>query len=563
MSLASLAASLKKYVSNSKNFSTSRLEDTKKHLKSFEFVSSNASSQYSKSLTKKIALMCNHKYKKDNGSKLRLAEEILLSWIKSAKSSGVKISESIIKLLIMTYTHQSFLYQQVKPSKAIEAIIKATKVTDQYQVRSFKGKMLKFIAKLRLCELYIDIKKYDLSIICAQQVLEQVLKKLEKPKKKRFIKELGMSAVTAFYRIGICHQYKGAKKSAEQAFENANLIGKRYLNNSKILLELDYEMIHHRLILKSHTTEKPQKSNPPILSFQNTTKNIKPPLQIKITEISSETPKSQTLEAQSRPRRSIAGEKLEAHLPGRYYSNEDLQRLQIILNQESNHEIINTDNFFFKKLSKTLAIPGDLKASAKIIRDGVNKQLSDIWKHKEMLKKKKKVTTGLSTSSNKLDVEGRICNIEEDFENDMKYQDLKIKFKLKTTIYKKLLRSINYSGKAKAYPSQKLFFRPPEQRRASQLNLTRQLTNAKPSPLLREQVEDLNHEIEDQMEELMHEIQGTENPKKMKNLKLQPVCALAASTVNVGAKTKLLKKSITKYLENYTPKRVSFNGINK
>ncbi|OMJ86230.1 hypothetical protein SteCoe_12293 [Stentor coeruleus] len=562
MSLTSLAASLKKYVSNSKNFSTARLEDTKKHLKSFEFVSSNASSQYSESLTKKIALMCNHKYKKDNGSKLRLAEEILLSWIKSAKSTGVKISESIIKLLIMTYTHQSFLYQQIKPSKAIEVIIKATKVTDQYQVRSFKGKMLKFIAKLRLCELYIDIKKYDHSITCAQQVLEQVLKKLEKPKRKRIIEELGMAAVTAFYRIGICHQYKGNKKSAEQAFENANLIGKRYLNNSKILLELDYEMIHHRLMLKNQTLEKPQKPTLQIPS-QNTTKNIKPSLQIKINEVSSETPKSQTLEIQSRPRRSVATEKVEVRLPGRYYSNEDLQRLQIILNQESNHEIINTDNFFFKKLSKTLAISGDLKKSAKKIRDGVNQQLSDIWKHKEMLKKKKKVTMGLLASTQKFDLEGRICNIEEDFENEMKYQDLKIKSKLKTTIYKKLLRSINYSGKAKAYPSQKLFFRPPEQRRASQLNLTRQPMSFKQSPLLKEQVEDLNHEIEDQMEELMHEIQGTENPKNIKNLKLQPVCALATSTVDNGAKTRQLKKSITRYLENYTPKRVSFNGKNK
>jgi hypothetical protein len=43
------------------------------------------------------------------------------------------------------------------------------------------------------------------------------------------------------------------------AFENANLIGQKYLSKDKILLELDYEMIIHRKYQKTESNEKPKK----------------------------------------------------------------------------------------------------------------------------------------------------------------------------------------------------------------------------------------------------------------------------------------------------------------
>ena len=58
--------------------------------------------------------------------------------------------------------------------------------------------------------------------------------KLEKPHKKKRIKEMSMVAINAFYKIGLCEEATGQKKLAEIAYENANIIGKKYLNHENI-----------------------------------------------------------------------------------------------------------------------------------------------------------------------------------------------------------------------------------------------------------------------------------------------------------------------------------------
>ena len=79
MSLLTISKSLKKFVSNSRNFSSKKFENTKKHLKTYEFLSTDAALKSSLKITKKIAYMCNQRSHTDGDSKLKTAEELLIA----------------------------------------------------------------------------------------------------------------------------------------------------------------------------------------------------------------------------------------------------------------------------------------------------------------------------------------------------------------------------------------------------------------------------------------------------------------------------------------------------
>ena len=517
MSLLTLSRSLSKFVSNPKNFTKSNFSSTKKHLKTFEFLSTYASLKYSLKITKLIAYKCNHKYLKDKGLKLSTAEDLLESWIKSAKLNSIKIPESIIKLLIITTINQSFAYQESKPVRSIESIIKATKLSEHFPLKSYRGRLLKFIAKLRECELFIYMEKYDSAILCAEQMLKEVMIKLQKPgNNKKQLQELGMAAVTAFYRIGICEQSRGLQKSAEIAFENANLIGRQYLNKDKILLNLDYEMITHRKLYVENAYKKP--------------KSWKKPVETRFDRISSpnkkETEQSEKLSEKKsnysrKDTRSMSIGNIEEKLPGRYYSKSQLEKLSKILTHEINHKVLTTDNYFFNMISKDLDIE-KLETSPVGVNNATKDLIQEIKNNKECMKKKKKVMVSSQRYSGDQDwIERKLRNMQDAFEDKLKVQDIKMKSKLKTKVYRQLLRSINVTskGKVRQIPVQRLVFRPPDKERAHIIDSVKRVTSEKPMGLRTARLEEINQEIEEQLDDLKLEINGKGN-KKAQNISL-------------------------------------------
>jgi hypothetical protein len=539
MSLISHTKSLKKFVSDSKNFSRTRFDKTKKILKEFEFLSTDACSKHSEKLTKKIVYMCNHNFIKDDGSRLRTAEEILIAWMKSAKLNSIKVSESIIKLLVITYINQSFLYQSSKPLKSIESIIKATKLAEQHAFKSHKGKLLKFISKLRQCELYIYMQKYDLGIICAQKVLEEVMKKLEKPNRKKMIQELTMSAVTAFYRIGICEQSKGLQNPANLAFERARIIGQKYLNKNNLLLELDYEMIINR---KLSFKKIPKKTKRIKITDSSTFKTFEDP---KINEPAQLDLEKKIEESINPRRKSTSMLENSEKIPGHYYTQEELEKLMKILKNEQSTQILNTDNFFFNKISKILKIKDTLKASPSL-RKSTPEHLDEFWKLKEDLKKRKKNKKYQSDDLIRPPkVESQIDQIQDIFERKMKSQEDIMKHKLKTKIYKQLLRSINISSKSqnKILPTQRLFFRPPGTIKDGQKDLSFEKQKTEVSPSHDKKIEEIKQEIEDQMDDLLHEINGKSNFTD--RIEVKNTSKLASSTLRIRPGHHKLKSKIS------------------
>ena len=259
------------------------------------------------------------------------------------------------------------MYQTAAPFKSIESIIKATKLTEHYRLKTYKGKMLKFIAKLRQCELYIYLQRYDLGIVCAQQVLSEVMVKLTKNNKKKVISQLGMAAVTAFYRIGICEESRGFKKAADLAYENANILGQKYLNKDNILLELDYEMIIHRKLNKSRSCEslKKKKSLQPVEKEEVLIEKEKSIVNEKIFL---------KKEVKIIERKTNPAEEDQEKTFGRYYSAKKLERYAKILKDQANPTILNADKFFFNKISKNLAISSSKNFRNNSVKDTLSQE---------------------------------------------------------------------------------------------------------------------------------------------------------------------------------------------
>lgn len=551
MSLVSLSRSLKKFVANSKNFTKAKFAQTKEHLKAFDFLSKDAAWTDSEKITKKIAYKCNHNYHKDHGARLGTAQEILESWIKSAKLYNIKPSESIVKILIITYINQSIVLQGKKPAKSIETITKAIKLTENFRMRTYKGKLLKFIAKLHQCELFIYVKKYDLAIMSAQQVLKEVMKKLQKPKtSQKALEELGMAAVTAFYRIGICEQSKGMHKAAESAFENADTIGRKYLNKNEVLLSLDYEKITHRKFRTNETLKRESiRKIAEIRRIEGEKKKS-----VKFSELPSEIQKPEPMSE----RRSNSMVFVEEKLPGRYYSNRELERLTKILNTEINHKNLTADNYFFHVVSKQLAIE-KLETSPESVKNSTIELLHEIWKNKEVLKKKKKTFEKKDKCEMPADLERKIFAIQAEFEDSLKIQDIKMKSKLKTKVYRQLLRSINLPSnrKVKNTPIQRLFFRPPEKGKQLTVNTFKKVDVPVSKPLSTSRLEEINHDIGDQIEELVNEMKGNQSSCKSLLSPLAAVSELARSTIRIKKPTISIKKSVSKSFIGQTSQRLS------
>ena len=379
------------------------------------------------------------------------------------------------------------------------------------------------MSNLRECELCIFNKKYTLGISCAQNVLRLVMTKLEKPHKKKRIKEMSMVAINAFYKIGLCEEATGQKKLAEIAYENANIIGKKYLNHENILSELKDEVsvqnqIHNR---KNHQSK----------DFENFRRKS----ERKLTQ-----PKIALENVFSPQHSSKTGEKDDQiNFFGRYYSNSKLERLSKLLFEKKDPIILNSDNYFYNHISKALSVGEDLQEKAEVVSKKVKDHIDEIVKSKEFLKSRRKFLhyEAFHYSSNEY-INKKINLIEQKFENKLKLQEIKLKSKLKSKIYRKLLKSINFQGRFrhKITPEQTLFFTEPVNRRLT-IMMTEPLNLEPKKGPVKKKVEDINQEIEDQLELLYKEINGK------RSLNISPVLGSIGSS-NLSNSALKPKKSI-------------------
>lgn len=532
--MTSLVKKLFSIFGNKKNFKEGKIIRTLKEIKEFYFILTDATIDYSVVLVEKLAYMCISRLKIKPLIKLQTSKELLESWISSAKVHKILIPETCVKLLAVTYLDLSLFFQNIKPSKSNKFVIEALKLTISYKFKTNRGRLLNFLCRSRLSELYIIAGKYDICILCCEKLLLEVQKKLLKIRKKRAVHELAMTSITAFYRIGMCNKLLERKEMASEAFMKAETIAKQYLGNGEIVNELEYE----KKLFANLEIPKVKNGMSKCLSPMSSDVKAQSPKtsNFSYTSTFSSRPKSKNLLSGSRSFELIP------NYPKKYYNSEKLLKLRKMIESENSEKIITTDQFFYNKMTKKLGIDiNDPNCS----KSQENHEMQNIQKSEISKLKDRRLYKGFKSEYYIENLDRKIEKLEENCENNLKMQEIKMKSTLKTKVYKNILKTINlkFNSKEKLMPAQRLFFDPPNKKFAETAKgrekIKRRLT------IVNKRVRDFNLEIEDQIAQLNKELNNSELERKAKAGKIGDG-KLAKSTLKSKIKTRHIKETIHK-----------------
>lgn len=535
MSLLSLSKSLSSLIPKSSNSSQASPKISQKFLTTLQSIPEDPTNINSVKALKKFVYICNYQFKKNNPSMLKIAEKLLENHLKQTKQDKNPQKESIIKLYIITLINHSTSYERSDIRKSMNYLIRALKLSENHKFRSNEGKVLKFIVLIKQSELCIFSQKYENGIACAQQVLNSILVKLVKPKKPDNIKTLAKIAINAFYKIAVCEEARGLRSSADVALDSAEKIRETYLPNQQNLDQLELEM--------NHKLSNYKRKDKHTCSYVRKTKK-KHLTRLKI-------PRETIFEHFQYSNRSTRWSDMEKpeKLPGRYYSSERLKALDKLISEKRDPILMNTDNYFFTHISRELQISKDITLSPQKVVGQINEHIKALSEARENLKSKKKIFKPEKRDSNKM--MKKIEKIQEEFDNHMKIQEVRLKSKLKTRVYQKLMKNINIkfaSGK-RTPPPQTLFFQKPlVKRRNTAVTQVEQPREVVAEVKKENKAEVFKREIEDQLEEIYKEIHGN-NEVKHRESPLEHPGKLAGSAVK-PKKVKTQIKSIRRVTLN-------------
>jgi hypothetical protein len=223
--------------------------------------------------------------------------------------------------------------------------------------------------------------------------------------------------------------------------------------------------------------------------------------------------------------------------PKRYYSTQRLKILDEVISGQKDLVSMNTDKYFYNHIMKALDLKKDLKFDPYKIVSQVEAHVSALTEAKQDLKSKRKTLKPLKQDS---EVSKKVDKMEAEFENHLKLQEVRLKSKLKTRVYQKLIQNISIPSLThRIPPPQALHFKPPAYSRQSTVILTPHPKVDSPLPVLNK--DDVKKEIEDQIDEIFQEIKGRVSPSNF--LSLESPGRLASSTVRHTKATSLKKNS--------------------
>ena len=520
MSLLSLSKSLSTLIPTSHYSSVLPSNFSPKFLKTVEALPSEPINITSIKSLKKLAYICNYQFKKNNPDMLKFSEKLLEAHINQFKHEKKPLKESIVKLYIITLINHSISYEKSNIKKAMNYLIRALKYTENFKFKSNEGKVLKFIVKIKESELCIFSQKYDLGITCAQQALNSVLSKLRKPNKPEYIKTLAKIAINAFHKIAVCEEAKGFRSSADVVLDSAEKIREFYLPDQQNLDLLEQE-INHKL---SNFNRKDR-------SINNFTRKTKKKRLTRLRIPRETIIEHFQLTGFNTDRSRISEKNKPPKVPGRYYSSERLKLLDKVLSEKKDPILMNTDNFFYSHISRELKIAKDITQSPEKVVSQINEHIKVLIEAKLNLKSKKKIYKPENQDSNNM--VRKLEKIQEEFESRMRLQEVRLKSKLKTRVYKKLLKNINVPNfnRKRTPPPQALFFQQPLLRRRNTV-VTPVGHREEKVNKNENKVEVFKREIEDQLEEIYKEIHGPaevkareshlENPGKLAGSAVKP-----------------------------------------
>lgn len=422
------------------------------------------------------AKICNKLFDSNHELKfLKLAESVLLDFINKNKAP---LNEKTIRYLMLTYNNCATFYKSLRRSQ--NYLIKSMGLYQRFDLKDPDSLQMTTATILNVATHYIKLKKFKKAISLAENSLLLLQKELQERlnnkslnqlnlREKRKVSTLINTYMVAFYDIGVAQESLGRHRAALIAYQNGILIGHKFpsfqnLESLNLLLEAirDTKYAENPLLKKSKSISSQEFAEILSAHRQNVAES-NDLLKSQEFGFSGEEIYS-PVAIESDFGLSPINRKVE-YQPERYYSNMQLKRAERKLQKKSS-EFVSADDYFFSKISKTFKMNPEC-ARIKPCSDGdiiaINKVEIHERKILSNLKVKKKHVRNTSDLMREFNaIETRIEAMKnEEFEKSKK-NEVTMKSKLKTKVYKNLLKSLN-SKNSRVYPNQRIFFKPPIQ----------------------------------------------------------------------------------------------------
>ena len=394
---------------------------------------------------------------------LRRAEQTLMSWLAMAQTHKITLQEKLFRVLLLTFNNWATFHQTSKNyHMALSYLMKGLKIIDESNIT--EPDSMQFVAKTKLnvSALYSELHRFEDAIQFAEEALGTLQAELRlrlgnkdfrhlEGKERQKAKDMILTYVIAFYNIGAAEETLHNKEAMREAYRNAVNIGSNFLDPDDELLLTAKRALIDSMGTKSKTC------------FPRTSRDsirISPEMLLDIPHKSKSPGFSATVPSEIKlfkTRKSLV-KNVEQHKPGRYYSDAKLKKIQQKMEDDAKLHFVSADQYFYREISKMMNIGSDIH----YLRPLTTSEAKTWWERQNDEKRKisdlrlKKQHHFNAEHIDHSIVNEKIERLKLDDEASMKKQEIKVKSKMKTKVYKQLLRTITSRNKKYVFPPQSM-----------------------------------------------------------------------------------------------------------
>jgi hypothetical protein len=254
--------------------------------------------------------------------------------------------------------------------------------------------------------------------------------------------------VIAFYNIGVAEEYLNNKGNMYKAFKNAVAIGEQFLSKDNPFFISALKALKEIESMKGKSFTSPSSRCSIRISPDQLVSQIKEHTKNKFSLTVHQAEKKNS-------RSEAVLKKDEKKKPGRYYTEGKLKKIQERLEQKKMN-FVSVDKYFYQEISKLMNVQSDIKFLRPLTTSGAR----NLWdqQDEEKLKitnlREKKRYPQLTETNNVPKLSEKIQKLKEFDEGELKKQEIKIKSKMKTKVFKHILRAINDKDIKYTFPQQ-------------------------------------------------------------------------------------------------------------
>lgn len=317
-------------------------------------------------LTQKIASLCNQACLSSTTRVpyLRKAESALSSYISIATRNKLELPEKFLREFLITFNNWASFHMSGKNyHMALNYLTRCLQFTENYPMKEPDSYELIAKTYLNISSLYSDLFKYHEALKYAKACLETLqcelkcrpadyeFEKMMDEEQSKFRDMIG-TYVLGFYNIAIAEEGLGKRGEMKEALVKAKDIGGKYLPGDSEIMS----MVNKALNEVENAGQK--------IYFDNGVEEgeiikRKNSIKVRLSQINLATRTTDFKIYQNTPQ--LKHSLSEVKLPGRYYTNSELQHKQHLIEKQQKLNFISADQFFFQEISKAINVKTDMK----------------------------------------------------------------------------------------------------------------------------------------------------------------------------------------------------------